>query len=194
MVRLWRGLIGGRIDASDRRAARVGALLGLVACLGAGAVAAWVAIQPSPFVADSSLPLLAGLVLVWTIPGGVFAGWRLGPGAVRGRRLAWAAARFALLTTVATALFWTPMAVVAFTNSTTTSVSVTGAVTTVGTDIDPARMVLIILTAPFFALFYALYALVLASPIVVPVSLAWAALVRRFGRLGIDAHPSPQPA
>ena len=165
-----------------------------MACLGAGAVAAWVVIQSQPFVADSSLPFLAGLTIVWTIPGGVYAGWRLGPGAVRGRRLVWAAARFALLTTVATALFWTPMAVVAFTNSTATSVSVTGAVTTVGTDIDPARMVLIVLTAPFFALFYAFYALILASPIVIPVSLAWAASVRRFGRLGIDAQPSPQPA
>ena len=165
-----------------------------MACLGAGAVVAWVVIQSQPFVADSTLPFAAGLIIVWTIPGGVYAGWRLGPGAVRGRRLVWAAVRFALLTTVATALLWTPMAVVAFTNSTATSVSGTGAVTTVDTDIDAARMVVIILTAPFFGLFYAFDVLVLASPIVIPVSLAWAASVRRFGRLGINARPSPQPA
>jgi hypothetical protein len=173
--RIWWLVAGRRSDAAQRRTARLGGLLGLVAGLLAGTLAA--AALDGAFALETGATWV-WLYIGWTVPGALYAGWRLGPGAVHGR-LVWAAVRFGLLTTVATAIFWTPIVVVAFATATSTSVSLNGAVTTVGADIDPMRMILIVLAAPFFALFYAGFVLVLASPIVVPVSFGWAAVLRR---------------
>jgi len=175
--RLRSVVFGTRSTAPDHRAARAGAVLGASASLVAGlAVVGFLVANGSGATSfDAGPPTI--VVVVFTLPGTVYAGWRLGPGAVRGRRLVWAGLRFCLLATVATAAFWTPVVVVGVALSTTTLVSDTGAVTTVG--MEPGTVLLVALFGLPYALFVAGCALIVTSPIVVPVSLAWAAAMRR---------------
>ena len=176
--RVWRSLAGVRTGVADRRTARLGAVLGVIASLVAGALAVWFIDMSPQFSAD---PLGSLLVIGWTVPGGLYAGWRLAPGALRGR-LVWAALRFGLLTTVATAAFWLPVAVAGLLYNEFTDVGVTVDGTTVGAGLDPVRVGMTLLIAPLLALSVAAVLLVLASPIVVSVSLGWAAALRRVAR------------
>lgn len=181
--RVWRGVVGVRTNVQDTRAARLGAVLGVLASLLAGSLAVWFIDMSPQFSAD---PLGQLLVIGWTVPGGLYAGWRLAPGALRGC-LVWAAVRFGLLTTVATAAFWLPVAVAGLLYNEFTSTGVTVDGTTVGAGIDPVRVVFTLVIAPLFALYIAGFFLVITSPIVVPVSFGWAAALRRAARPGEDA-------
>ncbi|HXX59959.1 MAG TPA: hypothetical protein VEI48_01565 [Candidatus Sulfotelmatobacter sp.] len=155
----------------------MGAVLGASASLVAGLLVVGFLVADGSGATSSNAGPPTIVVVVFTLPGTVYAGWRLGPGAGRGRRLVWAGLRFCVLATVATAAFWEPVVVVGFALSTITLVSDTGAVTTVG--MAPGNILWVALLGPLYALFYAGFALVMTSPIVVPVSLAWAAALRR---------------